>query len=107
MPSVLHLPARAGALIACDMTTARDTPAERLAKYRELFARALLRREQACCPLLDYRVETADGNVIYMITGDERASVDTVLDAIHDLPDEAGPVERARLDFVGDVRGAQ
>ena len=28
--------------IACDMSTARDTPEERLAEYRRLFAQALV-----------------------------------------------------------------
>lgn len=32
--------------VACDMSTARDTPAERLAEYRRLFAEALVARER-------------------------------------------------------------
>ena len=32
--------------VACDMTNARDTPDERLAEYRRLFARALVARER-------------------------------------------------------------
>ena len=85
MTDVLHLPARPGAPIACDMSTASDTPDERLSEYTRLFERALVRcerpddavvftfradpglreqvedlagREAACCPFLDYRVET-------------------------------------------------
>jgi mutator family transposase len=54
----------------------------------------LARREAACCPFLDYRVETVGDEAIYTITnpigGDQRASVDAMLDAIHDLPDHAG-----------------
>ena len=46
MTATLHLPARAGAPIACDMSTAPDTPDQRLAEYRELFVRALVRRER-------------------------------------------------------------
>ena len=82
MTTVLHVPARSGAPIACDMTTAVDTPAERLAEYARVFEGALVRRERrdhsvvfvfrssarelvtelarreaACCPFLDYRVE--------------------------------------------------
>ena len=108
---ILHLRARPDALIACDMSTALDTPDERLAEYRELFERALLRherrdhhvvfflsddareavddlarREHACCPFLDYRVETAGDEVVWTITGDGRAGVDEVLDAFHALP---------------------
>jgi hypothetical protein len=81
--------------IACDMTTAPDTPEERLAEYGRLFERALLRRERrpdglvfafradpgtraavdglarreaACCPFLGYRVESAGAEVIWTIT---------------------------------------
>jgi hypothetical protein len=121
MTTVLHLPARAGAPIACDMSTARDTPDERLAEYRELFERALLRRERlpdgivfgfradpgtreqvdslarrehACCPFLDYRIETVGAEIVWTTTwpgsGVERAGVDAILDAMHALPDHAG-----------------
>ena len=119
MSTVLHLPARTGAPIACDMSTAGDTPEERLAEYGELFARALrgrergadsvvLRldadaraqvedlasREHACCPFVDYRIETVGGEVIWTTTnpavGEQRAAVDVILDALHALPDHAG-----------------
>jgi len=115
--------------IACDMSTARDTPAERLAEYAELFDRALLRRdrtadalvftfradtgvaeqvddlarrEQACCPFMDYRVEVAGGEVVYTVTnpltGEQRASVDVALDAMHDLPEHAASGFEGLLD---------
>jgi hypothetical protein len=108
MTSVLHLPAQAGAPIACDMSTAPDTPEERLATYRRLFDTALVRREHAvvftfrrtsatqeiverlarreaaCCPFLDYRVETAGDELIWTIAGPEH---DAVLDAFYALPD--------------------
>ena len=119
MTTLLHLTARAGAPIACDMSTARDTPEERLAEYRELFERALLgrerrddavaltfsadareqvadlaRREHACCPFVDYRVEAAGEQVVWTTTntvqGEHRAAVDVMLDAFHDLPEHAG-----------------
>ena len=119
MTTILHLPPRAGAPIACDMSTARDTPEERLAEYGELFARALLgrerradavvlafsldardqvedlaRREHACCPFVDYRVEDAGDRVVWTVTNpaehDRRADVDVILDALHDLPEHAG-----------------
>ncbi len=113
MTDVLHLDARSGAPIACDMSTAEDTWAERLGTYGELFRRALLRcerrsgavvfafraesgvreavddlarREAACCPFLDYRVETVGDEVMWTITGDGRFGVDAVLDAFHALP---------------------
>jgi hypothetical protein len=83
------------------MSTATDTPDERLAEYTELFERALIRRvrgpgaevfalrdepgvrEQAedlarreaqCCPFLGYRVETAGGEVLFTVTGEVGAS---------------------------------
>jgi hypothetical protein len=95
MTDLLHLPAQSGAPIACDMSSARDTPDERLAEYAGLFERALVRRERhvrsvmfafratpgtreqvedlarreaACCPFLDYRVHAAAEEVLYTIT---------------------------------------
>ena len=41
-----HIPARTDAPIACDMSTAEDTPIERLRAYRGLFDGALRRRER-------------------------------------------------------------
>ena len=121
MTNPLHIPARTDAPIACDMSTAEDTADERLAAYRRLFEHALMRRdrdesavafvfradqgvletvehlahrEAACCPFLEYRVETAGHEVTYMltnpITGDERDSVDAMLDVFYALPDHAG-----------------
>src|ERR1044072_5561780 len=113
MTDVLHLPARLDAPIACDMTTAVDTPDERLAEYGRVFDRALVRRERgehtvaltfraspetqatverlarreaACCPFADYSVQTTDDEVVLTITGD-RDGVDEMLDAFYALPD--------------------
>jgi hypothetical protein len=128
MTTVLHLQAQPAAPIACDMSTAPDTPDERLAEYHALFKRALLRRERradavvfwfradagiqetvddlarrehACCPFLEYRIETSGVEVIWTTintrTGDERASADVILDAFHTLPDHAGTAVPARL----------
>jgi hypothetical protein len=121
MTNVLHLQARSAAPIACDLSTADDTPDERLREYGRLFERGLLRRERradavvfhfradpgtrealedlarreaACCPFLDYRIETVGDEVIWTTTntiaGEGRASVDVFLDVFHDLPDHAG-----------------
>jgi hypothetical protein len=76
--------------IACDMTAAPDTPAERLAEYQRLFAthlvgrervgdrirfrfrnadgveawvRDLAAREKACCPFFDFQVGLVDTEV--------------------------------------------
>src|SRR6201999_1948271 len=46
MSDVLHFPARPDAPIACDISTAVDTPDQRLDAYARLFADALVRRER-------------------------------------------------------------
>ncbi len=121
MTTSLHIPAQPGVAIACDMSTAADTPDERLQAYRVLFERALVRRERrekdvmfvfraddgtlatvedlarreaACCPFLDYRVETVGDEIVWtttnVVAGAERAAVDATLDAFYALPDHAG-----------------
>jgi hypothetical protein len=105
----MHLPPLPGAPIACDMTTAGDTPDERIAECGDLFARTLLRRERradavvlafradareqvedlarrehACCPFLDYRVEAAGDEVVWTITSPSAGGVATI-DAFHAL----------------------
>ena len=121
MTNSLHLPARPDAPIVCDMSSAEDTPGERVREYGRLFEIALLRRERradsvsfwfradsgiragleelarresACCPFLDYRVETAGDQVIWTttntLTGDDRAAIEVFLDALHALPDHPG-----------------
>jgi hypothetical protein len=116
MTLLLHIPPRDGAALACDMRTARDTPEERLREYTVLFAHALVRRERpadavvlafrpvvreqivdlarreaACCPFAEYRVELTDDEVIWTTTnsraGDDRAAVDVMLDAFYALAD--------------------
>ena len=121
MTDVLHIPAQLDAPIACDLSTAEDTADERLADYQRQFDRALLqrerredsvvftfradggtrealhdlaRREAACCPFLDYRVEAVGDEVIWTTsspgTGSERADIDAFLDALYALPDHKG-----------------
>ena len=121
MTDGLHIPAQLDAPIACDRSTAEDTAEERLADYHRQFERALLRRERredsvvfafradggtrealddlarregACCPFLDYRVEAIGDEVIWttsnLLTGTDRASVDVFLDALYALPDHTG-----------------
>jgi hypothetical protein len=121
MTDALHIPAQLDAPIACDMSSAEDTADERLATYQRHFERALLRRERradsvvftfhadggtrealhdlarreaACCPFLDYRVEAIGDEVIWTtsnrLTGSERAGIDAFLDVLYALPDHAG-----------------
>jgi hypothetical protein len=93
------------------MSSASDTPDQRLAEYRRLIDRALLRRERedhsvvlafrsderelvedlarreaACCPFLDYRVDAAGEEVVWTISdpGAEPAA-DATLDAFFAL----------------------
>jgi hypothetical protein len=120
MTTVLHLQGQINAPIVCDMSTARDTPDERMAEWGELFDLALLsrerrtdavvfafradpgrreqledlaRREHACCPFLDLRLEADDDELVWttsnVLSGDEGASIDVFLDALHDLPEQA------------------
>ena len=127
MSDVLHIPARIDAPVACDMRTAVDSPDERVREYARLFEAALVgrerrpdsvvlrfradpdvrpwveemaRREAACCPFADYRVETVGDEVIWTTTntvkGEPRAGVDVILDAFHELPEHAGS-DAARL----------
>jgi hypothetical protein len=117
MTIVLHLPAQPDAPVACDMSTATDTPGERLAEYGRLFANALVRRdrrehavvftlsaaareqaedlahrEAACCPFLEYRVEATAGQVILTVTNPGRVDAEPILDGFYALPEQA--VER-------------
>ena len=88
MTKLLSITAHPDAPVACDMTGAEDTLADRIAEYRRLFDHALLgrestdtattfrfaarpgvrewvldlvRREAACCPFLSYEVDLEAG----------------------------------------------
>jgi len=87
MTKLLSITALHDVPVACEMTAAEDTLAERMAEYRRLFDQALVarestdssttfrlagrpgvqewvldlvRREAACCPFLSYEVDTQD-----------------------------------------------
>lgn len=91
-----------GALIACNMSGAPDTPEERSAEYGRLFAHALVvrertadavefcfapkpgvaewvsdlaRREEACCPFCSYRVSSSEERVVWRIERARRRDV--------------------------------
>lgn len=116
MTLLLHIPPRDDAPIACDMSTATDTPDTRLREYAALFADALVRRERtadavvlafrpdararvidlaqreaACCPFVDYRVELIGAEVIWTTSNPraEHTEIDAMLDAFHALADHA------------------
>jgi hypothetical protein len=121
MSEILHIPAQPDARIACDMSTASDSPEQRVDEYRRLFADALIgrerrdgtvafafrgdpriratvldlaRREAACCPFLDYRIETIGQELAWTIAnpigGGDRATAEVMLDIFYALADHAG-----------------
>jgi hypothetical protein len=49
----------------------------------------LMRREAACCPFVDYRLETVGEEIVWTLTtpatGEDRAGVELVLDAFSAL----------------------
>ena len=96
MTALLSISATPTAPVACDMTTAEDSLAERLTEYRRLFDRALIarestetsttfrlvdrpevrewvldlvRREAACCPFLSFEVDADGGQIDWRTTG--------------------------------------
>ena len=100
--------------ITCDMSTARDTPAERLAEYRRLFAQALLgrertaegirfrfragegveawvrdlaAREKACCAFFDFAVAAEGHEVRWDASVVDDDAARAILDEFYDLPD--------------------
>src|SRR5262245_54076083 len=107
MTTLLSIPARPDAPVACDMTTAEDTLEERIAEYRRLFEQALeerartedattfrfvdrpgvrdwlldlVRREAACCPFLSYEVRLEGQHLVWRVSGRLGASDLAVLD---------------------------
>ena len=101
-------------VIACDMSTAPDTPAERTAEYGRLFGqhlvgrertaegirfrlraaegveewvRDLSAREKACCPFADFAIATVDGEVQWDITVPDDEMARAVLEEFYQVPD--------------------
>jgi hypothetical protein len=99
--------------IVCDMTSAPDTGAERLAEYARLFesaylgrdrdqagsrwllragpgveewARDLAERENACCAFMTSTVTREGDLVIWHMTAIDDETANAVLDLFHDLP---------------------
>lgn len=108
--------------IVCDMTTARDTPEERLAEYRRLFGEALTgrertaggirfrfragdgieewvrdlaAREKACCAFFVFEVTASGDEVIWDAAAPDDAG--PILEEFFLLPEAAGsPAELLR-----------
>ena len=107
MTKLLSVVAAADAPVACDLTNAEDTLAERLAEYRRLFDQALVgrestetattfrfaarpgvrdwvldlvRREAACCPFLTYEVDDVGEQIVWTTSGGLGASDLAVFD---------------------------
>jgi hypothetical protein len=109
MTKLLSISATPDTPVACDMTAAEDTLAERLAEYRRIFDQALLgrestetsttfrladrpgvrdwvldlvRREAACCPFLSYEVDIDGEQIVWHTEGlgvSDMAVLDDVL----------------------------
>src|SRR5680860_267562 len=116
MNMLLSILASPEAPIACDMTAAEDTLAQRLAEYRRLFDHALVqrestesrttfrladrpgvrdwvldlvRREAACCPFLSYGVGLQDDYIVWTTSGGLGASDMAVMDEFFASADPA------------------
>jgi hypothetical protein len=100
--------------IACDMTSAPDTAAERMMEYRRLFALALVgrehtaegirfrfragdgiaawvrdlaAREKACCPFVNYHIDIKDEEVHWNASVIDDDIARAVLDEFYTLPE--------------------
>jgi hypothetical protein len=107
----------AAPVVACDMTSAPDTPQQRMAEYGRLFTqhlvgrertaagirfrlrqdagveawvRDLSAREKACCPFADFTIATVDGQVAWDITVIDDDTARAVLDEFYRLPETMG-----------------
>jgi hypothetical protein len=122
MTKLLSITAAPDTPIACDMTTADDSLAGRLAEYRRLFDQALLdrtstatattfrladrpgvrewvldlvRREAACCPFLSYEVDLEGDQIVWTTTGlggSEMAILDEFLTSADVNTDSSGSI---------------
>jgi hypothetical protein len=113
MTKLLSITPRPDAPIACDMSSAQDTLAERLAEYRRLFEHALVARkstatattfhfaarprvrewvrdlamrEAACCPFLSYEIDEEGEAIVWTIAGGLGASEMDILNELLEGP---------------------
>ena len=111
MTKLLSIAPRPDTPIACDMSSAPDTLAERLAEYRRLFEHALTSREStatgttfrfaarpgvrewvcdlahreaACCPFLSYEIDEQGDEIVWTTAGALGAEEMDILDEFLD-----------------------
>jgi hypothetical protein len=114
MTKLLSIAPRPDAPIACDMGSAPDTLAQRLAEYRRLFEHALTSREStatgttfrfaarpglrewvcdlahreaACCPFLSYEIDEEGDEIVWTTAGGMGAAEMDILDEFLDRPE--------------------
>ena len=114
MAKLLSIVPRPDAPIACDMTSATDSLAERLAEYRRLFEHALTRREStatattfrfaarpgvrewvcdlakreaACCAFLTYEIDEQGDQIVWTTSGGLGASEMAIFQEFLDGPE--------------------
>ncbi|GIH03636.1 hypothetical protein Rhe02_17030 [Rhizocola hellebori] len=120
--NIISMPDRP--VIACDMSTAPDTPDERTAEYGRLFGQHLLgkertaegirfrlraaegveawvrdlsAREKACCPFADFEIATADEEVRWDITVVDDDLARAALDEFYQVPEMTSAGEDWRV----------
>jgi hypothetical protein len=113
MTKLLSITPRPDAPIACDMSSAQDSLAERLAEYRGLFEHGLTgrestptattfrfaahpgvrewvcylaKREAACCPFLSHEIDEEGEAIVWTIAGGLGASEMGILDEFLEGP---------------------
>jgi len=114
MTKLLSIASRPDAPIACDMSSASDTLAQRLAEYRRLFEHALTSREStatgttfrfaarpgvrewacdlayreaACCPFLSHEIDQEGEEIVWTTAGGLGAAEIDILDELLDGPE--------------------
>lgn len=112
------------------MTTAHDTPQERMTEYGRLFDHALAgrertsagltfrfnakpgveewvrdlsRRQKACCAFFDFTISVGDAQVAWLIATDGDSVAEAILDEMYGLPDMVAGGLPALLEQMGSV----
>jgi len=128
MTKLLSIAPRPDAPVACDMSSAPDSLAQRLAEYRRLFQHALVgrestatattfrfaarpglrdwvcdlaKREAACCPFLSHEIVEEDDEIVWTTAGGVGASEMAILDEFLNDPESVVSSE-AIVERLGD-----